>query len=415
MALKESPAYVARLADVLVDELLTAFPALLLVGPRAVGKTTTGLRRASSVVHLDRPDQAGVFRADPDAALAGLAEPALLDEWQAVPEVLGALKRSVDADSRPGRFVVTGSVRARLQQETWPGTGRLVTVPLRGMAIREQLGRVGGRLFLDRLGRRQELTVPDETPDIRGYVELGLRSGFPDVCFVQRWPLRAQWLGSYLDQLVSRDADELGESRDPARLRRYLEACAAVSGCVATDQTVLQAAAVNQRTGSAYERLLSDLFVLDLLPAWTTNRMQRLVQLPKRFIADCGLLAALLNADGPSILADANLLGQFVETFVVSQLRAEAGFCETRPRLYHVRDRNQRHEVDVVVEYAGGRVAGIEVKAAAAVDRGDAVHLGWLRDQLGERFLGGVVLHTGQRLFHLTDDVVAAPISALWG
>src|SRR5437870_3409572 len=104
-------AYRPRLADALLDELLAAFPAVMLVGPRAVGKTTTAARRAATIVRLDRPAEAGVFRADPDAALRGLREPILLDEWQAVPEVLGALKRSVDSQSRPGRFLVTGSVR----------------------------------------------------------------------------------------------------------------------------------------------------------------------------------------------------------------------------------------------------------------------------------------------------------------
>jgi uncharacterized protein len=160
---------------------------------------------------------------------------------------------------------------------------------------------------------------------------------------------------------------------------------------------------------------LTDLFILDALPAWLANRLQRLVQLPKRLIADSGLLAALLNVDGSSVLADATLLGRFVETFVINQLRAEADFCASRPRLHHLRDRNQRHEIDVLVEYGGGKVAGIEIKAAAAVNAGDATHLRWLHQEIGDRFIGGIVLHTGPHLFKLSEDVIAAPIAALWG
>jgi len=150
---------------------------------------------------------------------------------------------------------------------------------------------------------------------------------------------------------------------------------------------------------------------LDSLPAWFSNRLSRLTKISKRFVADPGLWAALLNADAAAVLADTGLLGRCIETFVVAQLRAEAEFSDSRPRLHHVRDR----EVDVLVEYSADRVAAIEVKAAAAVDSGDASQLRWLRGQLGSRFVGGVVLHTGPRLFRLDDGIVAAPIAALWG
>jgi len=122
--------YKERAADRLIHELLLELPALLVVGPRATGKTTTASRHAATTIQLDRPGEAAAFRADPDAALRGLEEPVLLDEWQAAPEVLGAVKRAVDADPRPGRFLLTGSVRADLDAPTWPGTGRLVRVPL---------------------------------------------------------------------------------------------------------------------------------------------------------------------------------------------------------------------------------------------------------------------------------------------
>lgn len=86
---------------------------MLINGPRAAGRTTTARQHATSEVRLDQPVQAAAFQADPDAALRGRPEPVLLDEWQAVPEVLGAVKRSVDDDPRPGRFILTGSVPSR--------------------------------------------------------------------------------------------------------------------------------------------------------------------------------------------------------------------------------------------------------------------------------------------------------------
>src|SRR5438034_5945209 len=106
--------YRPRLVDPLLDDLVEELPALLVVGPRAAGKTTTIARRARTVIALNAEAQAAAFVADPDAALRGLEEPVLLDEWQEVPTVFGAVRRAVDADPRPNRFFLTGSVRAEL-------------------------------------------------------------------------------------------------------------------------------------------------------------------------------------------------------------------------------------------------------------------------------------------------------------
>ncbi len=87
----------------------------------------------------------------------------------------------------------------------------------------------------------------------------------------------------------------------------------------------------------------------------------------------------------------------------------------TRPRLHHLRTEQGRHEIDLIAELAGQRVVGIEVKASAAPTREDAKHLRWLHNELGERFLAGIVLHTGPRAYELDEKIIAAPIAVLWG
>ena len=212
-------AYRPRLVDQLIAELFGELPALLLTGPRATGKTTTAIRYAKSVVRLDREAEAVAFRADPDAALRSLEEPILLDEWQVVPAVLGALKRAVDAAPRPGRFIVTGSVRADLEGDTWPGTGRLVRVPMFGMTVREIDGAALGTGFLDRLARREfALEVQSDPPDLLAYVELALRGGFPEPALRLSGTARERWLESYVEQLLTRDVEQLAGRRDPARV-----------------------------------------------------------------------------------------------------------------------------------------------------------------------------------------------------
>ncbi|MBA2373179.1 MAG: ATP-binding protein [Chloroflexi bacterium] len=406
--------YQPRLVDELIRQMLLDLPALLVVGPRATGKTTTATRHARTVVRLDREAEAVAFRADPDAALRGLPEPVLLDEWQVVPSVLGAIKRAVDTRPDPGRFIVTGSVRGDLEGELWPGTGRLTRIAMYGMTIREQSGGIGAAPFLDRVLMGDELQPAIDSPDLRGYIEVILRSGFPEPALRLTERSRQRWLDSYVDQLLTRDADQVDGGRDPARLRRYVEAYAVNTAGVVDDKTLYDAAGINRKTALAYERLLTNLLVVEAMPAWTSNRLKRLVLSPKRYLVDPALVAAILRLDANAILRSGEILGRLLDTFVASQLRAEIAVSASRPRLYHVRQEQGRFEVDVLAELAGGQLVAVEVKASSAPTADDARHLMGLRDRAGEAFVAGIVFHTGPRTYALAEKIVAAPISALW-
>jgi uncharacterized protein len=407
-------AYVRRSIEPLLAQLLAEIPAISIVGPRASGKTTTAARYAKTIVRLDHPAEAAAFRADPDSILRGLAEPILLDEWQEVPELLGAVKRAVDVEPRPGRFLLTGSVRAELENQTWPGTGRLVRLMMVPMTIAERLGRPHVVPLVDRLARQQPLAEAAAPPDLRGYVGLALESGFPEAALALSPPVRRRWLESYVDQLLSRDVQLVEAGRDPARLRRYFEAYALNSAGIVADKTLYESAGVNRKTALAYERLLSNLSVIEAIPAWSTNRLKRLIASPKRYLVDPALLAGVLRIDESAALRDGNLLGRIVETFVVAQLRAELSIAETRPRLYHLRQEQGRREIDLIAELGAERVIGLEVKADSAPGQPAASHLAWLRDELGDRFIAGVVLHTGKRTYALGERISAAPICTLW-
>lgn len=409
--------YRRRLVDDLLERRLRHHPAVLLVGPRATGKTTTAARLAGSIVRLDERGQAIVADADPDAALRGLEEPILIDEWQIVPDILGAVKRAVDADPRPGRFIVTGSVRGDVDSPTWPGTGRLLRIAMYGMTVGEIRGDVPRVPLLERLadgGIESLVGSPPDQLDLRDYAELAASGGFPHPALRLPAAERAPWLESYVDQLLTRDLAELGTHRDPQLLRRYLESYALNTAGVTEHRAIYQAAGIAKNTGDAYERLLRNLLVVESLPAWWTNRIKRLVRGPKRYLVDSSLAVAVLRMDVKGLMKDGDLLGRIIDTFTVAQLRAQLASCESQPRLFHLRQEKGQHEADIIVEYGGGRIIAFEIKATSAPRRDDARHLVWLRDEFGPRFLGGVVLHTGPRGFMLDDHIVAAPISALW-
>jgi len=414
-----NPAYRTRLVDPLLDELLKQVSAVMVTGPRACGKTTTASRRAVTIVQLNAEAQAAAFEADPDSALRGLAEPLLLDEWQEVPAVFGAARRAVDANPRPNRFYLTGSVRAEHENEVWPGTGRFVRLGMYPMTVRERIGDVTAKAFLDKLADGDQLAVPSDTPDLRGYVDLSMESGFPNAALLLSGRPRRIWLQSYLEDLLTHDIEELEGSatrrRDTERLRSYFEAYALNSAGVADHKTIFDAAGVSKDTAAGYERLLTQLLVADQMAAWTSNRLKRLVRAPKRYLIDPALIPAALRLTAQGVLNDGDVLGRMLDTFVVAQLRPETIVAESQPRLYHLRTEAGRHEVDVLAELGGQRVVGMEIKATAAPTAGDAKHLRWLREELGDRFVTGVVLHTGPRLYELSDGILAAPISTLWG
>lgn len=400
--------------DALLSRTLEEHPAVLLVGPRACGKTTSAARLARTVVRLDRSREAEAFRADPDSALRGLPEPVLLDEWQAVPGVLGAVKRAVDEAPRPGRYLVTGSVRADLEGETWPGTGRLVRLALHTMTVGEHQGLKPVLPLADRLAEDGSLSSPRQAPDLRGYIELALMGGFPEAVHAPSEVARARWLESYVEQLLTRDVVQLDPGRDPARLRRYFEALSLNTAGLVTDKTLSEAAGITAKTAAAYEQLLINLRVLEPVPAWSSNRLKRLARASKRYLADASLVAGALRVDTSAVMRDGDLLGRVLDTFVATHLRADEPLARTRPRLYHLREEQGRHELDLLAELGGQRLVAVEVKASASPRESDARHLAWLRDRMGQRFVAGVVLHTGPRVYALGERLLAAPISTLW-
>jgi len=408
-----SSVYRPRLVDGLLDEYLAEFPAVMLVGPRACGKTTTAARHAATVMRLDTEQGSDALRADPDAALRNRAEPVLLDEWQEVPAVMGAVKRAVDSERRPGRFLITGSARSNTDERLWPGTGRVVMLAMHPLTVAEALG-TPPRPFIDRVAAGEGLVGADPPLDVADYLSLALLGGFPEPALDLGEAGAQRWLASYADQVALRDARSHGLAPDSLRLRRYLEALAINSAGTPQHKTIYEAAGVDRRTAQSYEQLLSDLVVVDHLGAWSTNRLKRLSRTPKRYLVDSGLMAGILEVGREDALGDGVLTGALIDTFVVAQLRAEAAVADMRYRLSHLRDHNGRREVDVIAELPRGRLIGIEVKAAAGVRRSDARHLMWLRDSVGESFVAGVVLHTGYDTIELDDRIVAAPISTLW-
>lgn len=415
--------YVRRVVDDELDELFPQLPAILLDGPKGVGKTETARRRCRTVRRLDIGPERDIVTADP-YILGHDEPPVLVDEWQRVPPVLDAVRRLVDDDPSGRRFLLTGSAPTTSAHS---GAARITTVRMRPLTLSERTGvtqgvSVGALLRGEaQVGGRCTLTLRDYTDEI-------VRGGFPGMRHLTGRALTTQ-LDSYLERIVDHDLPEAGfRVRRPATVGAWLRSYAAAVGTTASWEKIRDAATAGidskpaKTTTMPYTELLTALRILDPLPAWvpTNNHLSALTQAPKHHLADPALAARLVRLDATKLLAgtgpespvprDGTYLGGLFESLAALTVRT---FAQCRDvRVYHLRTKGGRHEVDMVIEGDGGFVAA-EVKLSASVDVGDVAHLLWLRDQLPDQCRDSVVLSTGPEAYRRTDGVAVVPLGLL--
>lgn len=420
--------YKRRVVDEELDLLMPQLPAMLLDGPKAVGKTETASRRVATVLDMSRPEQHALVAAAPDSVLAEATKPVLVDEWHLLPVVWDAVKRAVDRDRSGGQFVLAGSAPI-VGSPAHTGAGRITTLRMRPMTLPER-GVAAPTVSLERLltGERDRL-VGTTTLGLAAYVDELLRSGLPGSQHLDGRALR-QDLTGYLDRIVERDVVDAGRVvRRPAALRAWLRAYAAATATDASWERLRDAATPGlddkpaRTTTTGYVETLTALRVLDELEAWTTtgSRIGRLTRSAKHHVVDPALAARLVGVDRdmlltadvdlPPVPRDGTFLGALFESLVVMHLRVFAQAAEARTA--HLRTRGGRHEVDVIVERGDGRVVAVEVKLSGTIRDDDVRHLRWLGEQIGDQLLDAVVISTGPGAYRREDGIAVVPLGLI--
>jgi len=413
---------VERHAQRAVEAALVDTRVVVVNGARQAGKSTlvhATLRGRPDAVErrLDRATERVAAAADPDGFVqsAGLLA---LDEVQRVPDLILAIKAAVDEDPRPGRFLLTGSARL-LGMRAIPDAlvGRSETVELWPFSQGELAGVREG--LIDRL------FDADEPPSAARYTppELGgpptvtlvdrvLRGGFPEA--VTRTPARrARFFDSYLDDLIDRDITQVADLRRRADLRSLLRRLAVSQAQPVNRSGLGSDVGFPASTLDRYLAAFEEVFLLKLLPAWTSSATPRATAQPKLLFVDPGLAAHLAGVSARTFDRDAARFGPFLEGFVLAELARQIGWSEARPRLFHFRTRDGA-EVDGILEAGDGHVVGVEVKAARSLHRDDTRHLIHLRDRLDGRFTAGLVFYGGTRAVSLGDRLLGLPLDSLW-
>lgn len=403
-----------RLAEARVRLALRDTRVVALTGPRQSGKTTLArrfARQGRSYVTLDDPATLAAARSDPVAFIRDL-DRAVIDEVQRAPDLLLAIKRSVDEDKRPGRFLLTGSADlsaiANVRESL---AGRIETIALfplsRSETLRRKKTRFVTEIFLG------DAPQPAEDMSADRLVQLVATGGYPEALARRTERRRQDWHRAYVEAIVERDVPEIATLAKPTQIPRLLQFAARLAGNLVNLSEIGRSVALDHKTTDSYLRVLEQLYLIYRLQPWSRNELSRIVKAPKLHFVDSGLLTSMRGYSVARLRAQRDLLGPLLEGFVLSELLKLSSVADERINLFHFRDRD-RSEVDFVLENGRAQIVGVEVKAAATVARRDFSGLDRLAAIAGNSFVQGIVLYDGERPLSFADNLRAVPFASVW-
>ena len=411
----ESPSLLPRRIEPRIAEALLDTPVVLLAGPRQAGKTTLVRHIAAQqgLRYLTLDDGLTLLsaREDPVGMVRSL-DRAVIDEIQRAPQLLLAIKKSVDEDRRPGRFLLTGSANLMALPTVADSlAGRMETLSLLPLSQSEMALRQANWIDQAFAGRILQASTPAVGEAL---VERVLRGGYPEAVARPAGRRRTTWARQYIDALIERDVRDIAHIDKLDQLLRFLRALAHTAGQMCNYTQLGAQVGLDGKTALRYCGVFEQMYLLQRIDVWARNRLSRVVKTAKLQFLDAGLLASLLDLTAQEVAQDRTRFGNVLETFVFGELLKHSTTAQDDYRLMYYRDAD-KFEVDVVIENAAGQLVGVEVKAAATVKASDLRGLKKWAALAGPQFRLGVVLYDGTETLPLGDGLWAAPLSSLWG
>ena len=389
-------------------------PAVLIHGPRQCGKTTLARivgEPKYKYISFDDIVVAESAKADPIGFVKNLPKKVILDEVQKAPYIFSAIKKEIDNNRLPGRFILTGSANIlRLPKLSDSLAGRMQILRLHPLSQGELTGHKSK--FLNMLFKGKFETKTSSDFNFKQIIDQIVMGGYPEALIRPSAIRRVNWYRSYIETVIQRDIMDLSQARSIDILPRLLALSATQTSHLVNFTKLSSAFQVSRSTIYDYAALLEQMFFLEKLSPWYSNRLRRFIKTPKLHLCDTGLACALLGLSASALKKNLSLSGQLLETFIFQELRKQASYHNRHYGFFYYRDK-KGHEVDVVIE-RDHLIAGVEVKSSATVNLSDFQGLKKLKTALGKQFVCGVVLYSGDKSIGFGNRLYAIPLNTLW-
>jgi uncharacterized protein len=405
----------------IAKKILTALadtPVVLLNGARQTGKSTLAktliTKNSAAIYHnLDDINTLASVQFDVTEFVARHTGLMIIDEVQKAPELFNAIKFVVDNNRLPGKFLLTGSANVFLLPKICESlAGRMEILPLWPLSQGEIVNICED--FIDKVFAAKMLIPHSPEPLERKQLFAKiLNGGYPEVLTRKSKERQQDWFASYTSAILMRDIKEIANIEGVTVLPKLLRLLATRATSLLNITELSRSSAIAQSTLARYLSLLQATFLIHTLQPWRTNLGKRLIKTPKIFLNDTGLLSYLLGIDALRLDMDTNIIGMLLENFVVVELLKQLSWNKTRASIYHYRTQ-AGGKIDVILENTAGVIVGIEVKARTFVVEKDFATLRTLASDLGNKFLRGIVLYTGNKILSFGANFYALPINVLW-
>jgi len=344
-----------------------SYAALLLTGPRQVGKSTTLRRLAGQErkeVSLDDLEARRMARSDPELFLSIHKPPVLIDEVQYAPQLFSRIKIEIDNGAEAGSYWMTGSQPFRLMELAQESlAGRVAILHMTSLSQREIYGGLDTSMFTADFGsieKRKEGRTPIDATAQYERIWSGSLPGHAS----GKYPDRDLFYSSYLQTYIGRDIKDLSPELDTLGFSDFIRAAACRAGQMLNVHDIALDVGVSDDTARRWLSLLEKSDVIFFLRPYSNNLLKRTVKTPKMYFFDTGLVAYLTKYSSPEILMNGAINGAIFENYIVSEIRKTYSNNGQEAILHYYRDKDSK-EIDLVME-AAGKLHPIEIKKTAS-------------------------------------------------